>query len=211
MKKGTSAKLVAAGLLALAGLSASASAWTQEDHRPWYVGGAVGTAHARSLCDAKGSLSCGQNAGTWSLFAGYRFSEFLAVEGGRTRPGTYKMSGTVGGAPSNADLEMKLWDVVAVGSYPIVRDLRAYGKAGLYFGSTSFTGRIGAAPFGGENHSRNLTVALGAELDTSPIAVRLEWQRFHHVEAGSSGGGSTGIAVQPGDIDNWSIGLLYKF
>jgi len=206
-KKGTAAKLVGCGLLALAGVSAWASVWAQEERRPWYVGGALGSAHARSLCDQKGSLSCDQRAGAWSIFAGYRFNPYLAVEGGRTRPGTFNIAGSSGGTPTNASFDTKLWDVVAVGSYPVVHDLLVYGKAGAYTGTSSFSGRVGAFGFSGESSPSNWTVGLGAELNTRPIALRAEWQRFHHV----TGGTSNGVIVEPGDLDVLSLGVLYKF
>jgi outer membrane protein with beta-barrel domain len=203
MKKGMSAKLVALGLLALAAASASA----QEERRPWYVGGALGTTHARGMCDSKGSLSCDQRAGVWSLFAGYRMNDYIAIEGGRVRPGTLKLAGAQGGAPVNASLDMKLWDLVVVASYPVHRELLLYGKAGGYKGTSSFSGSVGAAGFSGEGHPSNWTAGLGAELNAGRIGVRAEWQRFHRVEGGTGGG----LTLQPGDVDAWTLQALFKF
>jgi outer membrane protein with beta-barrel domain len=203
MKKGMSAKLVALGLLALAAAAASA----QEARRPWYIGGGLGSAHSRGLCDNQGSLSCDQRAGAWTLFAGYRANDYLGLEGGRVRPGTFKIAGSQGGTPVNASLDMKLWDLVVVGRYPVHREVSLYGKAGAYSATSSFSGNVGASGFSGEQRRSNLTFGLGAELTAGRIGVRAEWQRFRRVQGGTAGG----LTLQPSDIDALTLQALVNF
>lgn len=202
MKNGTSATLVALGLL-----FAMTGAGAQEARHPWYVGGGLGSTHTRGLCDNQGSLSCDQRAGVWTLFAGYRANDYIGIEGGRVRPGTFKLAGSQGGAPVNGSLDVKIWDLVVVGRYPVQRELSLYGKAGAYSASSSFSGNVGASGFSGEQRRSNLTVGLGAELTAGRIGVRAEWQRFHRVQGGVAGG----ITLQPSDIDALTLQALFNF
>jgi OmpA-OmpF porin, OOP family len=172
-----------------------------------YIGAAFGQAKHKDACEGA-DISCDETDSAWKLFGGYQFSRFLAVELGYADLGQSKASGTVGAVTVDAAFEVTAWELVAVGSFPVMDRLSVLGKFGLYRADIelSGSGRIGAGtpiPFSGDESNNEITFGVGARYDfTRNLGLRAEWQRYKKV-----GGDETGEV----DIDLISAGLIWRF
>jgi OOP family OmpA-OmpF porin len=212
-------KIPATNLAAAAALAMllAAPAWSQE--RGFYLGGSVGRAEAKDVCenttDLGVNISCDDNDVGFRLFAGYQVNRHFAVELGYADLGE-ATSGVVtsGGISANASVSAVAWDLVAVGSFPLMERFAIFGKLGIYRAESELSGggtvRTASAPinaspvsFRGEETNSGLTFGAGIGYDfTRNFGVRAEWQRYQEV-----GGGDIGEA----DVDVLSAGILYRF
>jgi OOP family OmpA-OmpF porin len=190
-KKGF-AVLSAASAMVVAG-----SAFAQD--QGFYAGLTLGQSKQKDACDGiGGGASCDDKDNAWRILGGYQFNKNLAVELGYTDAG--EVSASAGGF--TASIEAKIWEVVAVGSWPFTPNLSAYGKLGLYRADTDATSNIPGVS--NESESNNdLTYGIGARWDfTKNLGARLEYQVYKDV-----GGGNIG----EGDVEVISIGAIWKF
>jgi len=165
----------------------------------FYAGLTLGQSKQKDACDGLGGgVSCDDNDTAWRILGGYQFNKHLAVELGYTDVG--EVSASAGTA--RASIEAKIWELVAVGSWPFTPNFSAYGKLGMYRGDTDFTTNIPG--FSNESESNSdLTYGLGVRWDfTKNLGVRAEYQIYKDV-----GGGNIG----EGDVDVISIGVIWKF
>jgi len=173
-------KLLAAVSIFVASLPASAQ------DTGIYLGAGLGKSKALQVC-TNATGGCDETETSLRLFGGYQFHRNIAVEGGYQYFGTYSRGSS--GLVSNA------LDVVAVGSWPITKELSVYGKLGGYLARTS------SAPASEDNSG--LVYGLGGEWALSKDwSVRGEWQRYDNV-----GGGGLGFKT---DIDVLSAAIVYR-
>jgi OOP family OmpA-OmpF porin len=174
MNRKTQARIRAAALAA--GLAFSAPLMAQQAEAPtgFYAGGSVG------MND--------DNESTWRLLGWYQLHRNFALELGYHDLGDM----TVGGQPTTATA----WELVGLGILPLNDRLSFYGKAGAYRAELKGSGL-------NDKHS-DLTFGLGGQYDLGGnLGVRVEWQRYTDVGAGSVG--------QPNDADIISVGAIYRF
>lgn len=166
------------------------------------LGAAFGQATSKETCDDV-ATSCDDNDTAWKVFGGYQFNRYLGVELAYADLGTpASASGTVSGLPVVIRVDVKAWDLVAVGSYPIDR-FSVYGKVGLYRAETEGTATVAGTPRTTKDTNTDLTFGLGAGFDiTRNLRVRAEWQRYTDV-----GGDNVG----EDDIDVLSVALMWRF
>jgi len=165
----------------------------------FYAGLTLGQSKQKDACDGVSALgaSCDDKDTAWRILGGYQFNKHLAVELGYTDVGEVSASGAF-----TASIEAKIWELVAVGSWPFTPNFSAYGKLGMYRGDTDFNTNNPA--FSSESESNNdLTYGLGVRWDfTKNLGVRAEYQIYKDV-----GGGNIG----EGDVDVISVGVIWKF
>jgi OOP family OmpA-OmpF porin len=193
----------------------TSSAWSQD--RGAYLGASIGQAEYQDGC-AGVTLPCDEKGTAWRVFGGYQYNRYLAVELGYADLGGPKSSGVValtgGTAEFSADSKITAWDLSALGSFPVVDRLSAYGRAGIYRaeaeGTSNFTTTGTVTVNGATSGSRSVSetstgVILGIGLKYEflrSLAMRAEWHRYFEV------GGEGGSDV---DVDVLSVGLLYRF
>lgn len=128
----------------------------------FYVGGGAGQAYVdeADYDDEDTSLS---------LFGGYQFNRYFAIEGG------YIDLGEIEPGSGGASLEADTLHVSAIGMYPVNDRLSLYGKAGLH----SWDADTGLAVLDGEDSSTDLTYGAGAQYRfTDRFSLRAELVRF---------------------------------
>jgi OOP family OmpA-OmpF porin len=174
-------------LLAVSALAfAGAAAAQQPSLSSVYIGGTIGQAEYKDGCS--GIADCDEKDTAWRILGGYQFNRYFAAELGYHNLGEAS-------APAGA-VEGTAWELVGIGSYPIVDKLSVYGKLGLYRGELE-----GPA---GEETNNDLTYGVGLQYDfLKNVGVRGEWQRYNKM------GGGSGIPET--DVDVVSIGVVYRF
>ena len=192
IKKGFAVLSVASAMLV------AAPAFAQD--QGWYAGLHLGQAKAKDACDgvSGAGISCDDNDTMFRILGGYQFNKNLAVELGYNDMGEVSASG--GGITAN--IESKIWELVAVGSWPFTPQFSAYGKLGMYRGETDFS--TNAPGVGNESESNtDLTYGIGVRWDfTKNLGVRAEYQIYKDL-----GGGNIGES----DVDAMSVGVIWKF
>ncbi len=172
--------LLAIGALAVAGSAAA----QQPNMSSFYLGGTIGQSEYKDGCS--GVADCDEKDTAWRILGGYQFNRYFAAELG------YHDLGEVS-APG-ASVEGTAWELVGIGSYPIVDKFSVYGKLGLYRGELEGGGV--------EETNNDLTYGVGLQYDfLKNVGVRGEWQRY------SKMGGD----VDETDVDVLSIGVVYRF
>lgn len=165
----------------------------------WYAGLTLGQSKQKDACDgvSGAGISCDDKDTAWRILGGYQFNKNLAVELGYTDVGEVSASGTF-----SASIEAKIWELVAVGSWPFTPNFSAYGKLGMYRGDTDFSTNNPA--FANESESNtDLTYGIGVRWDfTKNLGARAEYQIYKDI-----GGGNIG----EGDVDVISVGVIWKF
>jgi OmpA-OmpF porin, OOP family len=187
-----------------AAAAAACPAWSQDTGA--YLGASIGQVEHKEGCEGV-SISCDQKDSSWRVFGGYQFNRHLAVELGYADLGESNASGTQLGVNVSATAEVTAWDVSAVGSFPLLDKLFAYGRAGIYLAETevSATGTLAGFSRSQSESESNTGLVLGLGLKYEFLrnfAVRAEWQRYFEV-----GGGEVGES----DVDVLSLGVLYRF
>jgi OOP family OmpA-OmpF porin len=173
-------------LFAAAALAVAGGALAQQPKlSSVYVGGTLGQAEYKDGC--RNVADCDQKDTAWRILGGYQFNRYFAAELGYHNLG--EASAPAGATEGNA------WEVVGIGSYPIIEKLGVYGKLGLYRGELK-------GPGAKESNS-DLTYGLGLQYDViQNVGVRGEWQRYNKM-----GGGN----LVETDVDVLSIGAIYRF
>lgn len=173
----------------------------------FYIGGAVGQSKARDACDPRGlgfTGSCDDKDTTWKVFGGYNFNRYFAAELGYVDFGEFNATGAAGPLPATASVEAQAIELVAIGSLPLTQQFSAYAKAGVFRWDADSTVAIGPASAASGDDGTDWTVGLGLKWDfTRSIGARIEYQRYNNV-------GNTGTTGNS-DVDQWTIGLMYRF
>lgn len=155
---------------------------------------------------------------SWSLFGGYRFSPYLAVEASYIDLGTaeYRATGTVqlpgAGLSANAnygaDIEVSGFTAAAVAAVPVGEMFDLHGQVGVLFADMEFSQRLSVTGFGSSSDSfsadsRDFFFGLGAGLNIgAQWSLNLDWQRFKDVGDEDETGET--------DIDRISLGVIYR-
>jgi OOP family OmpA-OmpF porin len=173
-------------VLAIAALTfAGVAAAQQPALSSAYIGGTIGQSEYKDGC--AGVAGCDEKDTAWRILGGYQFNRYFAAELG------YHDLGEVS-APG-ASVEGTAWELVGIGSYPIVDKFSVYGKLGLYRGELEGPGV--------EETNSDVTYGAGLQYDfLKNVGVRGEWQRYSKM-----GGGNIGET----DVDVLSVGVVYRF
>lgn len=196
------AKAVAAAALAML---IATPAWSQD--AGFYLGASIGQSQAKEFCDDSSGFSCDDKDTAWKIFGGYQFNRHLAIEAGYTDLGEFSASGVLSGVSVRGTVEVTAFELMGVGSFPVVDRFSLYGKLGLYHAETkqNVTGTLGAVTVTNNDKEKNtdVTFAFGARFDlTRSLGIRAQWQRYLNVG---------GEDVGEDDIDVFSVGVLWRF
>jgi len=153
---------------------------------------------------------------SFSLFGGYRVSEYFAVEAGYVDFGTmeYRATGMVSpvGLPQtavtfSADVEATGFTVAAIGSVPIGNAFDVHGRAGVLFADTELT--LGGSMLGVtasesiSDNSQDFFYGLGVGLQVGTNwSFSLDWQQFKDVGDDEN--------IGEADVNRLSLGVIYR-
>ena len=145
----------------------------------------------------------------WKLFGGYRFNENLAVEGAYVDLGKLTFSSIIT-APSSGTLtgEVKMKEGIyidVVGMLPLNDMFSVYGKLGVYSMKTEISASLtGGGSASDSARNSDATIGVGGEIKFADnLAARAEWERFSKVGDSNKTG--------QGDVDLWSVNMLFRF
>ena len=211
-------KLVkASGTLGLAAFVIIASPFAVADDTGWYGGLNVGQSRAK-IDDARitssllgvgaSSISDDDSDTGYKLFGGYKFNRNFALEGGYFNLGKFGFTATtVPAGTLNGSIKLQGVNLDLVGILPVTDRFSAFGRVGVNYAQArdNFTS-TGAVPvLTNSNPSKNAAnVKFGAGLQydfTEALAMRLEAERYRIDDA----------VGNKGDIDLFSLGLVYRF
>src|SRR5678815_5716226 len=128
-----------------------------------YVGASIGAAKARQVCE--NASNCDEDETGYKAFVGYKVNKYLAAEGG------FQYFGMFG--RNSQGISATAFDLLAVGSYPVLDQLSLYARAGAFFSS------LKSKPNGED--TLGFTYSVGAEYAAAKeIGLRLDWQRYNN-------------------------------
>ncbi len=213
-KLGLGAALLVSVPLTLASISPAMG----DDDSGWYVGADAGQSRAKiddtriraNLATAgftTTALKDGDKHFGYKLFGGYQFIKYFALEGGYFDLGRFGF--TANTAPSGGltgEAKFKGEDIDAVGILPFTDKFAAFGRIGYAY--TDVKDRfVGYGPVGVANpqrsqHSSNYKYGFGLQYAVTPAwGMRAEGERYRVADA----------VGNKGDIDMYSLGVLYRF
>ncbi len=173
-------KLLATSVLALALMGTTAQVNAQGE--TFYAGAGVGQSYIDDGTYDDEDTS-------FSVFGGYQFNSFFAIEGGYTDFG--KIESDSIGAPFEADTVY----VAAVGIVPVSKKVSLYGKAGYH--SWNLDSSILALTGTTDDSDTDFLYGVGAQYRfTDKLALRGEYTRFEFNDA---------------DVDLTQVQLRYDF
>ena len=206
------------GLIGLATLAATAGAGTTEDDDGWYVGANLGDSQAKIDNDriaasllAQGITLTGikddeRHLG-FKLFGGYQFNRYVALEGGYFDLGRFGFSATTlppGTLAGNTKLQGTNFDLV--GLLPFTEKFSAFARAGFDYSWTrdqfAASGAVVVPDPKRSDHSSHYKFGVGLQYAITPSwGLRAEAERYRVDDA----------VGNRGDIDLFSVGVLYRF
>jgi OmpA-OmpF porin, OOP family len=208
----------ASGTLGLVALAAIASPFAVADDSVWYGGLNIGQSRAK-IDDARITSSLVGQGSTatsitddnrdigYKLYGGYRFNRNFALEGGYFNLGKFAFTATtVPPGTLTGNIRLQGLNLDAVGILPITERFSAFGRAGLNFAqardSFAGTGIVNVTNPNPSKRDTNYKLGLGLQYDfTDSLGMRLEAERYRINDA----------VGNKGDIDLFSIGLVYRF
>jgi OOP family OmpA-OmpF porin len=157
----------------------------------------------------------------YRVFGGYRFSPYVAVEGGwqdlGSATGNYTLRNTVNGDvfARSDKWELSGFNAMLVGMYPFAERFAVLGKVGAFFSKLEFTEVTASAgpqtTFTAPSDEQVLLMwGIGGSYSfTDNLLVRLDWDRIENV-------GTTFALTENGNgqfshVDLWSVSMVWRF
>jgi OmpA-OmpF porin, OOP family len=209
----------AIGMMAtVATLAVTLSPTAFADDEGWYAGFNAGQSRA-TIDDGRitagllrdgfvtTSISDDDSHFGFKVFGGYEFNRYFALEGGYFDLGQFGFTANTTPAGSlRGDIKLKGGNIDLVGSVPLGAKFSLFARAGLNYAEVkdSFrgTGLVGVLNPSPQKSAANYKFGLGAEYDfTRSVGLRIEVERYRIDDA----------VGNKGDIDLYSVGLVYKF
>jgi OOP family OmpA-OmpF porin len=184
----------------------------------WYVGVNAGQSRA-TLDDARitagllsdalttTSISDDNSHFGFKVFGGYEFNRYFALEGGYFNLGQFGFTAdTIPAGSLRGDIKLQGANIDLVGSVPLGDKFSLFARAGLNYAdakdSFSGTGSVAVLNPSPSKSAANYKFGAGAEYDfTRAVGIRIEAERYRIDDA----------VGNKGDIDLYSVGLVYKF
>jgi OOP family OmpA-OmpF porin len=203
--------------LATVAVTLSPTAFADDD-AGWYVGFNAGQSRA-TIDDgriAAGLLSDGFTTTSinddnshfgFKVFGGYEFNRYFSLEGGYFNLGQFGFTAdTIPAGSLHGDLKLQGGNIDLVGSLPLGDKFSLFARAGLNYAEAkdSFigTGSVTVIDPSPQKSAANYKFGVGAEYDfTRSVGIRIEAERYRIDDA----------VGNKGDIDLYSLGLVYKF
>lgn len=195
MNKYKTIALVAGGLLAVAGTGTAAA---QRIAEGGYVGAAAGVTDYKIARDYVAGAS---------VYGGWRFNSWLAVEASYADLGESKQEVWLAGFPVDVRGSVDRFDVAVQGIWPVTDSFDLYAKLGVarinyeVSARTAFNGRTGYESTSG--HDNRAIYGIGARYNfQSPWSLRAQIERLDMSDEGN--GNDDGV-------DTLWIGAEYRF
>jgi OOP family OmpA-OmpF porin len=185
----------------------------------WYTGANFGQARAQiddeqiSRNMLMGSnftsltISTDQRDIGYKLFGGYQFNKYISLEGGYFELGKFGYTVTTTPAGTlDGTIKLRGLNLDLVGTLPITKKFSAFGRFGVNYAEArdtfTGTGAVGALNFNPSQRDTNYKYGLGIEYAlTDSLDIRAEAERYRVNDAVNN----------KGDIDLFSVGLVYRF
>ena len=208
----------AAATLGLVGCSVMSAALETADGSGWYGGLNIGQSAAdidhgriRSGLLSSGftttSITDDDRDTGYKLFGGYQINKYFALEAGFFDLGKFEFTATTAPAGTlRGNIKIKGLNFDAVGILPITEKFSAFGRVGLQYAEAkdSFrgTGSVTVRDSNPSNRDANYKLGLGLQYHfTKSFGMRAEAERYRIDDA----------VGNKGDIDLFSLGLVYRF
>lgn len=206
------------GLFAVAALAAMASSNAQAGDDGWYLGGNLGEAHAK-IADSRiteqllaqgfdvTALNDDNRHLGYKLFGGYQFNQYLAIEGGYFNLGRFGFTATtIPPGTFAGDIRLQGANMDIVGLLPLTTRFAAFARAGVDYvwakDQFAGTGAVVVQNPDASNHSAQYKFGVGLQFGiTRSLDLRAEAERYRVNDA----------VGNRGDIDLFSLGVLYRF
>ena len=208
----------ASGVLGLLAFATLASPLTLAEDSGWYIGGNIG--QSRADIDDERITSNLQNDGFsgiaitgderdlgYKLFGGYQFNKHFALEGGYFDLGNFDFTAnTIPLGTLEGKIKLKGLNLDLVGFLPLTEKLSAFGRVGANYAEAkdtfNGTGFVNVLSPSAKERDTNLKLGVGLQYAfTDSLAMRVEAERYRINDA----------VGNKGDIDLFSVGLVYKF
>ena len=190
MRMGKLAGAAAATLLAAA--LAGAAHGDEGLPKGIYVGASIGHGIFKfwednvDRCETAGTCRTDDNGLVYSVYAGYEFSPYIAIEAGWTSFEALEIKFNAGSCTdgSTAHRELSIWSVyaAAVGRPPIdTGRFRPFGKAGMYRWKSEDKSTCSSGGFNSKVKKDGVKPLVGAGVDvelTERVGLRAEWVWF---------------------------------
>jgi OOP family OmpA-OmpF porin len=156
----------------------------------FYVGASIGDA---SLDEDFDGLNVDDNSMAFRIFAGWRFNDYFALEGGYHDFGDFEQAFDDGGGSSIANLSADGFTLGGAGSLPLNDRFSLTGRAGMFFwnGSAEINNVSQATP-----EDSNLYLGAGVSFNVSEsFQLTADWTRYE-LDNAVSGVFSVGMQYQ---------------
>lgn len=162
----------------------------------------------RAACTTVGATCSADDTDTgFKLFAGYRFSEFMALEAGYVDLGE-SVADAIVPVTATAALTAEGGYISILPQIPIGTVGSIFGRVGLSAVKAELTASGGGELFSDNSGAAGFVFGAGGEVHLSEqISIRAEWERHSFDEALEL----AGIEVEAPDIDLLSASLILRF
>ena len=187
MRKIVTAVALAAGL-------AAAPAFAQG----WYAGFGAGVGNLnKSGQDLTGlnDASVDDSDTTYTVRVGYRFSQFLALEGGYYDLGHYTFNGSVGGVDVSGSAKAKSYGLSAVGIAPMGGNAELYARIGIEQSEIKLNANTALLTASESDKQTGATYGVGGRvLFSKNLGLFAEWMKNDKIE-----------------VDSYLVGVDFRF
>ena len=180
----------------------------------WYVGGGLGLARVKDTANTSSLTSFNRDSSNLGgkLFVGYRFNEYLGVEGAYSNYGKEKYRYTTATATGSGELKAEAFSIAATGRLPFGNGFAALGKIGASRVHSKYhEAWVDGGTPGSDSDSQNTVVpmlGIGAEYTLNKaFTVRAEYE----INGKARIVDSTYTGVAKVKTDMFSIGVGYHF
>ena len=175
-----------------------------------YLGAGVG--QSKSKIDTAGFAGeVDDTDTTWKVFAGYRFSRHIALEGSYHDLGKVSFSGRLTaaappfpvGTATSGTFKSKAYALSLIATLPLPHNFAVFGRVGVAYGEQEGDVTVGGLTASASDESTEATYGLGLHYDfTRNLGLLAQWQRFR--VGGASVGGKN-------DVDSYTVDLVFRF
>ncbi len=183
--------------------------FAQNDNNGFYVGASVGQADQKDACeDVLGS--CDDDLG-WKVYAGYKFNQYFAIEGGAVDFGQSDADAlfinvnTLAIVPGTLEVKIDGFFLSGLAEWPLTNNFSVLMKLGMIYWDIEFGITDNNLELIGDEDENGTDIhfGFGAHYNiTENIKLRAEWERFNNI-------GDSEIGTL--DIDLISAGVVIQF
>ncbi len=156
-----------------------------------YVSASIGSA---SLSEDFDGFDVDSDSTAFRLILGWRFNQYVSIEGGYHNFGEFEQTFTMGGQSVDISLEADGFTLGGTGRFPVSELFALFGRAGAFFwdGDAQINNVSQATP-----EDTNLYIGIGATFEFAPqLELVTDWTRYK---------------LEDTESDVISLGMVYRF